>query len=107
MGRVNDYVVSGDHSGFLLAQSALNRGLMGVFKELLTHERGNQFYRLPVSADWQNKTFFELFVHVKREHAAILVAVHETNGPVRVNPEAYQFKAGDEVIVIAEHAFEL
>ena len=65
MGHVNDYVISDEHSAFLLAQASLNRGLMGVFAELLTHERGNQFYRIQVTPEWNGSTFFDLFVHLK------------------------------------------
>lgn len=101
LGHVNDYVVSEENSGFMLAQAALNRGLMSVFSELLTHERGNQFYRLPVSFPWVGKTFMELFVHLKQTHNVILVAVCEAGGSFQVNPGDYTFKDGDSVIVIA------
>ncbi|NEP07656.1 MAG: hypothetical protein F6K25_17105 [Okeania sp. SIO2G4] len=63
MGHVNDYIVSQEQSGFLLAQAALNRGLMGVFSELLTYERGSQFYRITITAKWIGKTFLDLFIY--------------------------------------------
>jgi len=101
MGHVNDYVVSGEHSGFLLAQAALNRGLTEIVTELLTYERGNQFYRLEISAEWEGKTFFDLFVYMKQTHDAILVAVQDQQGSLRVNPGDYTFQAHDNIIVIA------
>ena len=80
MGNVNDYVVSGEHSAFLLAQAALNPGVMEVFTELLSFQFGNQFYRHKIGAAWDGKTFFELMVHLKEAHAAILIAVTKKDG---------------------------
>jgi len=107
MGNVNDYVVADEHSAFLLAQAALNRGLMVVFKELLTQEHGNQFYRLPVTEEWSGKTFIELFVHLKETKNAILVAVQDAEGQHYVNPQDYTFQAGDNLVVIARQNVEL
>ena len=101
MGHVNDYVVSGDHSAFLLAQAAMNRGLMDLFRELLTHERGNQFYRITVPGSWTGRDFLDLFVHMKRRHNAILVAVTGDEAGSRVNPDDYVFAPGDSVMYIA------
>jgi voltage-gated potassium channel len=102
MGGVNDYVISGEHSAYLLAQAALNRGLMEIFSELLTHERGNQFYRLPVPEAWLGGNFFDLFIYLKRERQAILVAVYTAEGKNLVNPDDHVFAPGDELVIIAE-----
>ena len=107
MGNVNDYVVSGEHSAFLLAQAALNPGVMSVFTELLTFQFGNQFYRPKVTKAWEGKTFFELMVHLKERHEAILIAVQSKKGALNVNPKNYRFKGDEELVVIAPHAFEL
>jgi voltage-gated potassium channel len=101
IGHVNDYVVSEEHGGFLLAQAALNRGLMSLFSELLTYERGNQFYRLSLKPAWVGKTFLELFIHLKQTHDAILIAVCESNNQFSINPNNYIFKSTDSVIIIA------
>jgi len=107
MGKVNDYVVSEEQNGFILAQSALNPGLMNVFNELLTGEHGNQFYRLPISERWVDKTFLELFAYLKQTHNAILVAVSEPNGVFQINPNDYRFQYQDHIIVIAEQKVQL
>ncbi len=101
MGRVNDYVVTGEQGAYMMAQAVMNRGLMGVFSELLTYERGNQFYRIPVPASWVSRNFDDVFSEIKRSHDAILVAVHGRGG-LDINPVGYQFSSGDEVIVIAD-----
>jgi voltage-gated potassium channel len=107
MGQVNDYVVSEEQNGFMLAQSALNPGLMSVFNELLTGEQGNQFYRLPIGDVWVGKTFLELFAYLKQTHNAILIAVSEPTGVFQINPNDYRFKYKDYVIVIAEQKIRL
>jgi voltage-gated potassium channel len=100
MGKVNDYVVSGEHSAFLLAQSAITRGVMSVFAELMTHEHGNRFSRCGVPSRWKGKTFLELLVHMKDEHDALLVAVQH-GGETVVNPKGYVFEGGEDVVCIA------
>lgn len=107
MGQVNEYVVSEEQNGFMLAQSALNPGLMSIFNELLTGEHGNQFYRLPIGELWVGKTFWELFAYLKQTHNAILIAVSEPSGVFQINPNDYRFKDQDYVIVIAQQTVQL
>jgi voltage-gated potassium channel len=106
MGKVNDYVVSGEQSAFLLAQSAITRGVMSVFSELLTREHGNRFSRCSLTHKWQGKTFLELMVHMKEEHNALLVGVEEGDRIV-VNPTAYVFKGSEDVVLIASRDVKL
>ncbi|MGB3402635.1 MAG: ion transporter [Microcoleaceae cyanobacterium] len=107
LGKVNAYVVSQEHSAFLLAQVALNHGLMGVFTELLTYEGGNHFYRIPVKSDWIGKSFLELFLELKQTYNAILIAVDQGQGQFHVNPQEYTFNATDQLILIAQHNLQL
>jgi voltage-gated potassium channel len=107
MGRVNDYVVSGEHGAFLLAQAAMNRGLMDVFAELLTYQKGNEFYRIKLPDQFAGRSFLELFVELKQQHNAVLVSVHTADGQMFLNPREYIFRAGDEIVVIAEDEFSL
>lgn len=106
MGKVNAYVVGGEQSAFLLAQSAITRGVMSVFEELMTHSQGNRFTRAAVPASWRGKRFLDLLVHVKERHDAIVVGV-ETEGRIIVNPSSYVFVGGEDVILITERVVEL
>jgi voltage-gated potassium channel len=106
MGKVNDYVVSGEQSAFLLAQSAITRGVMSVFSELLTREHGNRFYRCSLTNDWKGKSFLELMIHMKEEHNALLVGVEEGERIV-VNPTGYVFKGDEDVVLIAARDVKL
>jgi voltage-gated potassium channel len=107
MAHVNDFVVTGEHNAYLLAQAALNCGMTAVFNELLTHQRGNSFYRIALPKGWIGKTFFELLVHLKEKHDALLVAVRATSGEVLVNPSAHTFQAGDQIVVICTREIDV
>jgi voltage-gated potassium channel len=107
IAKVNDYVVTGEHNAYLLAQATLNCGLTAVFSELLTHERGNSFYRLDVPDSWIGKTFVELLIHLKNSRNAILIGVRPITGEVLVNPTSYTFKGGEQAVVIAERDIEV
>ena len=103
-GKVNDYVVSGEYGAHMLAQAAMKRGLISVFSELLTYERGNEFYRLSIPATWVGASFDDKLSEVRKTSNIILVAVHSAgDGPV-VNPENYVFRSEDEVVVISRTA---
>jgi len=106
MGKVNDYVVSGEQSAFLLAQSAITRGVMSVFSELLTREHGNRFSRCSLTHEWTGRTFLELMVHMKEVHNALLVGVEEGEKIV-VNPTAYVFTGKEDVVLIAARDVKL
>jgi voltage-gated potassium channel len=107
MGQVNDYVVSGEYGAYLLAQAAMNRGLMDVFTELLTYQKGSQFYRIALPDHWIGKPYLDVFLELKRKENAVLVSVHTADDQMLVNPTDYEFCAGDEIVVIAAEEITL
>ena len=107
MGHVDDYVISGEYSAYMLAQAAMNRGLMGVFTELLTYTHGNEFYRLTLPEEHVGKSFNGLLAELKETHNAILVGVCPYEGKMTINPADHTFSDGDEIVVIAEQRIEL
>jgi voltage-gated potassium channel len=106
LGQVNSYVVSGEYGAYMLAQEAMNRGSMGVIDELLTCQRGNEFYRYPVLEKWVGMTFTDLMNELKTEHNAILVGVHPAGKKVIVNPVSHVFAASDQIVAISEEQIE-
>jgi voltage-gated potassium channel len=106
LGKVDEYVVSGEHSAFLLAAAALNRGVMNVFNELLSYEYGNKFCRSVVRKEWVGKTFFDVFVELKRDKNVILIAVMDKHGKTKINPTDYTLHEDDVLVAIASHDFE-
>lgn len=100
-GNVNDFVVSGEYGAHMLAQAAMKRGLVNVVAELLTYEKGNEFYRLPIPASWIGTSFDDKLAEVRRTCSAILVAVHSPDDVPHINPPAYTFREHDQVVIIS------
>ena len=107
LGHVNEYVVSGEHSAYMLAQAAMNRGLMDVLNELLTYQRGNEFFRAALPTSWVGHTFDDLLAVLRAEGNAILVGVYVGGSELLLNPIDYHFQAGDEVVTIARAPFQI
>lgn len=107
IAHVDDYVVSGEHSAFLLAQSAVTRGVMGVFQELLTFEYGMKFSAVPVPRPWIGSDFMRAMTVLKSEHDAILVGVRRQDGKTIVNPASHRLAEGEHLVVIAKGTFSL
>ena len=101
-GKVNDFVVSGEYGAHMLAQAAMNRGLINVLSELLTYERGNEFHRIKIPTKWIGQTFDQKLGDVQKSANAILLAVHSSDDEPNVNPENYTFREGDEVVLISK-----
>ena len=106
LGNVDDFVVSGEHSAFLLAQAALNRGVVNVFSELLTYEYGHKFCRMNVKKEWVGRPFLDLFVALKKDENVTLVAILGADGSRKINPKGEKISAGDVLVVIASHDFD-
>lgn len=106
LGAVDDYVVGGEHSAFLLAQAALNRGTLNVFSELLSYEYGHKFCRTAVPEAFVGKPFVDAFVEMKKKKNVTLVAVMDKTGKAHINASARVLEETDSLVVIAAHDFE-
>ncbi len=106
LGAVDDYVVGGEHSAFLLAQAALNRGTLNVFSELLSYEYGHKFCRIGVPEKYVGKPFVDAFVEMKKKKNVTLVAVMDEKGKSHINASERVLQKGDSLVVIAAHDFE-
>jgi voltage-gated potassium channel len=107
LGSVDDYVIGGEHSAFLLAQAALNRGTLNVFSELLSYEYGHKFCRIPVPERYVGKAFVDAFVDMKQKKNVTLVAVMDHEGKSHINPNERVLTKGDSLVAIAAHDFEV
>lgn len=101
-GNVNDFVVSGEYGAHMLAQAAMNKGLIGVLSELLTYQHGNEFYRIPIPDSWVGESFDKKLSDVKTTRDVLLVAVHSAGNETVVNPKNYVFQPSDDVVVISD-----
>lgn len=107
MGHVNEFVISEEYGAYVIAQAGMHRGLISVLGELLTYRHGNEFFRTKVPDSWVDRSFNDMLIKLKQDKNAILVAVQPENGKIKVNPEQYEFKPGDEVVVICDGQLEL
>jgi voltage-gated potassium channel len=105
LGAVDDFVVGGEHSAFLLAQAALNRGTLNVFNELLSYEYGHKFCRIPVPAAYVGKPFVEAFMDMKQKRNVTLVALIDEAGKSHINPKDQPLKKGETLVIIAAFDF--
>lgn len=106
LGHVDAYVVSGEHSAFMLAQSVLNRSVFGVLTELLTFRVGSHFARVDVPESWFGEPFNRMVSRVNERSGAILVGV-ESEGRVQINPRDHVFEEGDAAVLISAHDWVL
>jgi len=106
LGAVDDFVIGGEHSAFLLAQAALNRGTLNVFSELLSYEYGHKFCRIEVPKEFLGKPFVDAFVEMKKKKNVTLVAVMDEAGKSHINPAERVLAKSDSLVVIAAHDFE-
>ena len=105
-GCINECVVGGEHSAFLLAQAALNHGAMSVLNELMTHRSNHKFCRIPVPRGLIGKSFVEALSHMKQEQNVLVVALATGGGAPTLNPGECRLAAGDELMIIADADYE-
>lgn len=77
---VDDIIVGDEYIGNLIAHSLRSSGLAQSIDELLTSERGNEFFKIPVPADLAGKDFLDILLALKQQQNALVVAV-ETEDP--------------------------
>jgi voltage-gated potassium channel len=107
IGNVDDYVISGEHSAYLLAQSAIATGTMSVLHALMAPTEGNRMQRLIVPHCWHGKTYTELLLHLREKHSALLIGVQRKGEKVRINPDRHAFAEGDIAFALSAVAIEL
>jgi voltage-gated potassium channel len=95
---VDEVVVTNDYSGNLLANAALVPGTYQIFKELLTSNMENEFYKISSGAKVIGENFSGVSSYLKDKFDALLVGI-ERNGRIMLNPRF------DEVIVDNDSLF--
>ena len=107
MGNVNNFVVSEEYGAYMLAQASIHHGLAAVMNELLSYQKGNEFYRCAIPEHWIGKSFVDMLLELKNKQDAILVGVHPAEGEMLLNPTNYEFKPEDEVVAICRGGLKL
>lgn len=97
---VEDVVIQGDVSGRLLARVAMQQGLLGFFRDLLTNQSGNALTFVPVPAELVDVDVETALGALRKQREAVLVAVKPSDGPLIVNPRGRRLQKDDQLLVI-------
>jgi len=71
---VDDIIVSGEFSGYMIGSSAASPGLHSAIRELFTVDIGNSLFRNPIPDELRGKTFADAHRHF-RQRGALLVGI--------------------------------
>ena len=100
----DELIVTGEVSSLLLASAATDHGVSRVVGDLLTHDtkRGPDNLRsIEVPASLEGVPFVDALSELKHKHAAIAVAVVDSEGTVDLNPAAERrLSRGERVLAI-------
>ncbi|HOT27247.1 MAG TPA: ion transporter [Candidatus Ozemobacteraceae bacterium] len=97
---VEDVVIQGDVSGRLLARVAMQQGLLGFFRDLLTNQSGNGLTFMPVPEKLVGADVEEALGTLRKDRDAILVAVKPEDEPLIVNPRGRKLEKDDQLLLI-------
>jgi len=97
---VEDVVIQGDVSGRLLARVAMQEGVLGFFRDLLTNQSGNSLSFLSVPAELVGSNVEEALASLRKNRGAILVGLKPVDGSLIVNPRGWLLQKDDQLLVI-------
>jgi voltage-gated potassium channel len=97
--HANELVVSAELTGSMLAASAITHGLTGVVADLLTHPKGEEFYRVPVPPDLVGHTARDALVTLKDREDSTLIGIF-VDARCTVNPPGDQIIASDHELLL-------
>ncbi len=72
---VDDIIIRGEYSGFLLASAAVSTGITEAVRELLTYDPGNEIWRADIPKEYVGKTFKDLASYYRERFKAILIGI--------------------------------
>jgi voltage-gated potassium channel len=102
--NADELIVSGEVTSLLLASAATDHGVSRIIGDLLTHDevRGpDNLCSIELPGSLEGARFVDALVELKRERAAIAVAVVGADGTVDVNPSAERtLSRGERVLAI-------
>ncbi len=85
----DEIIVGAEFSSRLISTATLDHGISTVLRELLSAQVGHDLITVPVPAEFDGCTFFELFSGLKREQGMIALAIlPHGSGDVVTNPDA-------------------
>lgn len=100
--QADEVIVGSELSSHLIASAALNHGISRIVSELLSTQYGNDLYGVPVPARYVGMAFIDVFVGVKKQHQATILAVQQGKAGILIsNPDVdYVLASGDYLVVM-------
>ena len=73
--RVDSVIVTGEPTGFLLANAATAPGVPAAVQALLSGASGNGLTQVPIPPEFVGRSAGDLLLHFRQKHAALLVGL--------------------------------
>lgn len=97
---VDEYIISANYTGNLLAHSVKNPGITKVYNELLRSTEGNQIYKVPASGNLIGRLFRDCAIELLQTEKGILIGL-ERNNEYMINPSKIKIESSDTMLLIA------
>lgn len=95
LGGINEVVLSGELSGSLLAQAAIDAGQARIFQNLLHPSSGSHIITLKLDEAWVGQAFPAILKEAREKTGVIPIAVRRGEGKILINPKDHTLQAGD------------
>jgi voltage-gated potassium channel len=100
--HADEIMVTSRLASRLLARSSLYPGLAEIVTDIVSGGDGSELYRVRLPDEYVGLGVDELSAHLRRHHAATLVAIGR-DGQSYVNPATdFRLQPGDDAVVVAE-----
>lgn len=73
--KVDGVIVTGEYTGFLLANAAVSPGVPEAARDLLTGTSGHALAQEAIPREFVGRTFHELFAYFREKHGALLIGL--------------------------------
>ena len=81
LAGVEEIIVPDEYAGKIMATATRNRGMVCLLDELLTRERGNNFYKAGLPPEWAGKAIGWVHQQMKERFNAILLGIERPGAP--------------------------
>lgn len=121
LAGVEEVVIANESSAAVLAMATLHLDMTKILAELLSFKEGNQFYKVAVPKDWENRLFIDAVKEVKDKYNALAIGLCPNAKPwnaktrgtkesreIMINPPScVRLEEQDQLLVIARSKISL
>jgi voltage-gated potassium channel len=121
LAGVEEVVIANESSAAVLAMATLHLDMTKILAELLSFKKGNQFYKVEIPDNWNERKFIEVVAEVKTNFNALVIGICPNSRPwnpktrgvkesqeIMINPPSnICLEVGDQLLVIAQSKIQL